>query len=318
MKHQPAKAKRKETVERRRAITREGIKRPRDTGATKEDIERKLATSATPKHTKGSAVVKLKVNSIRVAQEVFQWRTPQYNMIPSDDHIFEMAKAIQNTGALEPILVFPVADKYYVIDGHHRLAAYITAGWQGSIPARVFTGSLDEAMREALKLNIKNKLPMTTRDKTEAAWRLVKEGRPGEWPDSISETMKLTGVGKGTVNRMRSAWETLHNAQHSDPKTGEPPRDISWAQAQAKIKGNGEPQFNYDSWLEERAQNLAEDIVRAKLHLAKDIEVTALALEMLDPQLPEALMAHWAPPRPFDPDAVDEDELDEDGERLPF
>ena len=30
--------KRKETVERRRAITREGIKRPSDTGATKEGI----------------------------------------------------------------------------------------------------------------------------------------------------------------------------------------------------------------------------------------------------------------------------------------
>ena len=74
--------KRKETVERRRAITREGIKRPSDTGATKEDIERKLATSATPKHTQGNAVVKLKGNSIRVAQNVFQWRTPQYNSIP--------------------------------------------------------------------------------------------------------------------------------------------------------------------------------------------------------------------------------------------
>jgi hypothetical protein len=151
---------------------------------------------------------------------------------------------------------------------------------------------------------------MTTKDKTEAAWRLVKEGSPGEWPDSISETMKLTGVGKGTVNRMRDMWTKLHSEQNSDP---EKLRDISWGQARAKFNEGGEEEFNYDSWLEERAQNLANDISRAKLHLAKDIKVTARALEILDPGLPEALRAHWEPPRPFDPDAVDEDELDEDG-----
>jgi hypothetical protein len=63
---------------------------------------------------------------------------------------------------------------------------------------------------------------------------------------------------------------------------------------------------------------LADDIRRAKLHLSKDIEVTALALEILDPQLPEALRAHWAPPH--DPNPVDEDEdaVDVDGQPLPF
>ena len=51
----------------------------------------------------------LKPENICVAAQVFQWRMPQYKMIPRDDHIFEMAKVTQNTGALEPILVFPVA-----------------------------------------------------------------------------------------------------------------------------------------------------------------------------------------------------------------
>ena len=41
-------------------------------------------------------------------------------------------------------------------------------------------------------------------------------------------------------------------------------------------------------------------------------------LEMLDPGLPAALMAHWAPRRPFDPTEIDEDELDEDGQPLAF
>ena len=73
------------------------------------------------------------------------------------------------------------------MDGHHRLAAYKTAGWKGDIPAIVFNGSLDEAVREALRRNRETKLPMTAKDRREAAWRLVKEGKQGEWSDSISE-----------------------------------------------------------------------------------------------------------------------------------
>jgi hypothetical protein len=310
-------AKRKETVERRRAITRAGIKRPRDTDETLEKIAAKLADGGGVRdHGAATGQLTIKRGDICVAEQVFQWRMPDYNMISRDDHIFDMAKATQNSGALEPILVFPVADKYYVMDGHHRLAAYLTAGWKDDIPTVVFTGSLDEAIREALRSNSKNKLPMTAKDRTEAAWRLVKQGKPGEWPDSISDIKAMCNVGKGTVDRMRDVWTELLNGQYGDDKHD--PRSLTWKQAWAKHNGAKKEDFDYDSWLEERAQNLANDIARAKLHLAKDIEVTALALEILDPNLPAALMAHWAPPRPFDPHAVDEDELDEDGGPLPW
>lgn len=302
----------KETVERRRAITRAGIKRPTDKGETVGDIAAKLAANAGAmrKHAAAGTVVKLALKDIRVATQVFQWRNP--GMVPSDDLIFDMAKATQNTGALDPILVLPVADKYYVIDGHHRVAAYITAGWKGHIPAIVFGGSLDEAVREALRSNSKNKLPMTTKERTEAAWRLVKLGKPGEWPDSISEIKAMCNVGKGTVDRMRDVWRKLHSGQY------EGIADLSWRQAQAKLDGKEQQAFDEASWLEGRAQNLANDITRAKLHLSKNPEITALALEMLDPGLPAELMAYWEPRRPFDPDAIDEDEFDEDGKPLPF
>ena len=147
--------KRKET-DRRRAITRAGIERPTDTGENVDAIAAKLAANAgvVRKHAAAAGtIVKLKRKDICVAEQVFQWRTPQYNMLPSNDHIFEMAKATRNTGALEPILVYPVEGRYYVMDGHHRLAAYITAEWEGDILAMVFDGSLDEAVREALRRN---------------------------------------------------------------------------------------------------------------------------------------------------------------------
>ena len=305
--------KRKETVERRRAVTRAGIKRPTDTLETTDGIAAKLAANAgaVRKHAKAGAVVKLKRKDICVAGQVFQWKNP--GMVPSDDHIFDLAKATQNTGALDPILVLPVVDKYYVIDGHHRLAAYITAGWKGDIPAIVFDGSLDEAVREALRSNSKNKLPMTTTERMEAAWELVKKGKPGAWPDSISAMEQMCSVGKGTVDRMRKAWTDLLNGQYE--RIG----DLSWKQAKDTLAGKGQQAFDEDSWLEKRVQNLANDIERAKLHLSKNPEITALALERLDPGLPAALMAYWEPRRPFDPTEIDEDdELDEDGKPLPF
>jgi hypothetical protein len=110
---------------------------------------------------------------------------------------------------------------------------------------------------------------------------------------------------------MRQTWTTLHSGQNREP---EKLRDISWMEAQRRIKGDESTEFDYDSWLEERAHNLAKDIDRAKLHLSKSIEVTALALEILDPQLPQALMAHWSPPRPFDPHAPADEGDDEDSE----
>lgn len=307
--------KRKET-DRRRSITRAGIKRPKDTRETMGDIAAKLAgnAGAARKHAAAGAVVKLKRNDICVAEAVFQWRTPQYNMLPSNDHILEMAKATRNTGALEPILVLPVAEQYYVMDGHHRLAAYITAEWKGDIPAIVFDGSLDEAVREALRSNSKNKLPMTTKDRTEAAWRLVKLGKPGTWPDSISEIKEMCSVGKGTVDRMREVWTDLCNGQY------EKIEDLSWKQARDTLAGKDRQAFDEDSYIEGRAESLASAIARAELHLSRDIEVTARALEMLDPGLPEALMAYWAPPRPFDPTKIlpEEEELGEDGQPHPF
>jgi hypothetical protein len=308
------KTKRKET-DRRRAITRAGIRRPTDTGETEEQIAAKLAANAggARKHAATGAVAKLALKDIRVAKAVFQWRSP--GIVPSDDLIFDLAKATQNTGALDPILVLPVAEHYYVIDGHHRLAAYITARWKGAIPAVIFNGSLDEAVREALRTNNKNKLPMTTAERTEATWRLVKKGRPGAWPDSIRETMALAGIGKGSVNRMRDAWTQLNSGQHGNI---EELRDLSWRQAQAKLAGKEKQAFDEDSWLEKRAQNLANDIDRANLHLSKNPEITALALEMLDPGLPASLMALWEPRRPFDPTEIDEDELDEEGQPLAF
>ena len=66
-------------------------------------------------------------------------------------------------------------------------------------------------------------------------------------PDSISETVKLTGIGKTTVNRMRAAWTELHNGQYGDVKEL---REMSGGRQQ--VQGNGTQAFDEDSWLQSR------------------------------------------------------------------
>src|SRR5262249_52778644 len=150
-------------------ITRGSVKRPTDTGETIETLEAQLATAgARALPAKPGAIVQLGRRYIKVAEKAFQWRMPKRNQIPSDDHILALARAIQRGDEMPPILVFPLGRDYYVMDGHHRLAAYDNAGWSKAIPARVFTGSLRQAERVALRSNNKDKLSLTREDRTEA------------------------------------------------------------------------------------------------------------------------------------------------------
>ena len=117
------------------------IVQPTDTGHTLADIAAILAqTKAPPEQSKGRC--NLNRESIFIASKAFQWRLPNENEGARDDHIQTLANAIRDTGKpLDPILVFTVGDAFYVVDGHHRLAAYDTAQWRKVIPAHGIRGN---------------------------------------------------------------------------------------------------------------------------------------------------------------------------------
>ena len=298
----------KKTTRKRRPITRAGIKRPDDTGETVADLRKRLETAGTPRlPTPPDAVIGVKRGDIRVAEGVFQWRLPARNMLPRDDHILELARALRDGAKLPPILVFPVGREYYVMDGHHRLAAYDTDGGIKVIPAKVFSGTLTEARRVALRHNSRNKLPMTKRDRLSAAWRLVKEEAP---KDSITTIAGDSGASKATVSNMRAVLVKLKDM-------GVSPDDIaglSWESARRKADGITEER-DYEDWFEAEANKLVDDIVRYKLggRLTKNPDITALALAKLNEDLPAALSEYWRQmqgdeERGFDPHAPGRDE----------
>jgi hypothetical protein len=276
----------KKPVKQRRPklLTRRDLIKPVDTNETHVDVQRALTGA------KGTADIKGKLNltrdSIVVAERVFQWRLPDTDVAEREAHILDMANWIADGGKpLDAILVLSVGDKFYIMDGHHRLAAYDTAKWSKAIPARVFEGTLPEARREALRLNSKNKLPMTNGAKQEAAWRLVKQQDL-----SKSQIHEWTAVSTTNIANMRAKLGELKDRG----RTAEELETLTWVQA----RGTWEPEdreFDVDDWKERKAKKIVDALQNANIGfmLREQPEITAMALERLDENLVAALMGEW-------------------------
>jgi hypothetical protein len=263
-----------------------------------QEIEKALRKAKPKKYPKH---LKLKLDDLLVAEPgVFQHRLfTRQNIFESQENTLTLAKALKERGVpLEPLLVFPVEDRFYVMDGHHRLAAYQTVSWKKQIPVEVFEGSFEEAHREALKRNSRNKLSMTKREKSEAAWRLVKEGI-----HSKSEIADASTVGSRTVGNMRVVWKELQSWAQSEKEKAKANNDedemleleeISWLQA-LQWKAGRKPQLELDDWKEREAQKIIDALEKHNITamLIKDPEITAIALENLLPNLTGRLAELW-------------------------
>jgi hypothetical protein len=123
----------------------------------------------------------LALSDIHVANEVFQWRLPDEDVLTDRRFVEELVDALEvqepPLQPFEPLLVVPIGQRFFLVDGHHRLDAYATFGWERPVPVEVFRGNLADAVLEAWKRNAHNKLAMTKASRFEAAWKLVKAGK---------------------------------------------------------------------------------------------------------------------------------------------
>jgi ParB-like chromosome segregation protein Spo0J len=227
----------------------------------------------------------LPLGNIRVADKVFQWRLSSENLVAKEDHIFDLASALLDRGKpLDPILVFPVGERYYIVDGHHRINAYHSAKWKNPVPVEVFNGSFQDARIEAFRRNSKNKLSMTKQDKMEGTWRLVKEGNL-----SISQTSDTTGASPSQISIMRNVWTRLC----ADKEYKDGAAELSWARARMAVAGI-EIEVD-DEWKQKEAQKLVDALLKAKIGqgLMKHPDITAMALAMINERLPRTLVWEW-------------------------
>jgi hypothetical protein len=251
---------------------------------TKAEIEELIAKS---NGAPTSAVTHLNRQDIHAAEEgVFQWRRYERDQVRSARHITALVSALKATGEpFEPILVFPAGDRFFAVDGHHRLAAYDHAGWNAPIPVKLFEGSFDAARLAALQANNRDKLPMTRAEKFDAAWRMVKEGG-----FSKSQMVTLTAASLGTVNNMRAKWSEIRAA--GDDRL----LKMDWAQAQRWKPGDGQDHDD-DDWREMKVQALHDRLVKEGFatEFGKYPDFMMEALSRIDPDLP-AKLAYEAGP----------------------
>ncbi len=143
-------------------------------------------------------------------------------------HKADLAGHIRKTGkTLDPVLLWRDSEDakapLVLIDGEHRLAAYKVVGWKKGIPAVILHCDRRTALLAALGANAKHVLPLSQTERTDAAWRLVRE--PVQPPYTRKEIVGMASVSARTVNYMRSRWTEMVKA--GQEPTGEWWRDRS-------------------------------------------------------------------------------------------
>jgi hypothetical protein len=268
-------------------LLRKDIRASDDTGHTAADIEKMLGGTEGAQES-AKPVRNLPRVRIVVAEKVFQWRNTREDVGARDDHILELANIIAATGEpLDPVLVFKAGDQFYIVDGHHRLAAYDTARWTKVIPVSVWTGSLEHASFENMRRNSKNTRNMSRKEKNEAAWKLGKRTPPFT-REVIHE---MTTVSPSTQDGMRRMLKKLRDAETEGID------EMTYAQALGKQWADeGSPKFDADTWLSEKADKLAKKMEDHGIGflLRENHEVAAMALLRVDARLAKSLVSEWA------------------------
>ncbi|MFC5476688.1 ParB N-terminal domain-containing protein [Massilia suwonensis] len=197
----------------------------------------------------------LPLESIEIIPQVFQHREDA--QWASDDHVQTLVKVIKNSTKaakkkpLEPLTVFWIGDGWALIDGHHRYKAYKAIGYADPVPVTVFSGTLDEAIGQALKGNSKDKLAMSKSEKTNAAWRLVISTGL-----SLNQLVDASTISKPTIIQMRNVMRTL---KETDP--GLDLDELTWHQALRKYQGKEEEDFEPDfEWRDKRIAKVAQKL----------------------------------------------------------
>lgn len=224
----------------------------------------------------------LTVKTIKVREEVFQHRRPDKHT--SDRHTRDLADAAKSHD-LDPLTVWWDGKKWTVIDGHHRIKAYIRAGkGQHAVPVEVFVGTPEEALGRAAGANSKNKLLMSSSEKSTAAWRLVVlgEGR------SKSQQAHDSGVSERLVAMMRRTKAALLAGR----KSLEAQAVMSWNDARRHAAGDTK------DWSPEEEEKRVEKMtlaLRKAFGATADLQpdIFMQALERFSPRLAKALEENY-------------------------
>ena len=230
------------------------------------ELLEELEAKAQETHSSTERPDSLPLGSIIVLPKLFQPR----GTTSGEKHIHDLAKVIQKGALLDAILVAHIGDEIYLIDGHHRIEAYIMAEFTEGVPVVYFEGTPKEAVLEAGRANYKPKMPMSNDERNDYAWQLVLLGKY-----SKKETSEASGVSLRQVSNMRATKVALKDLATECR---------SWVSARMKLKNIEEREWTdveREEWMEQKAENLADRMVTTfGKELANKPEIAARVLEM--------------------------------------
>ncbi|WP_077033847.1 hypothetical protein [Pelomonas sp. KK5] len=155
----------------------------------------------------------LALKSLTLIPSVFQCR-PEANAKTGVTeggrlHLAGLTRVLKDSpdDELDPVTVLSIGSKNILVDGHHRVAAY-RAAQRSTIPVIYFNDP--EGPRAAVlgvgQVNRKTKLSMSTAERTQWAWELVKAGG-----FTKAEVSAGAGVSDRTVGTMRMVLRGLND-----------------------------------------------------------------------------------------------------------
>lgn len=237
---------------------------------------------------KAPKVTQVRLAAITTETETFQFRDEDLQ----EAHAAELRSYLRPGEPLDALTLWcnPETSALIVIDGHHRLEAYRHFGWRGKVPARVYSCSLAEARKLALKENAKTRLPMTTQERKNAVWRLSCD-YDGDVPVySKSEIVALRLASDGLVAKMRRTRQQLIEAGEALPET--------WLEAMEMLKGVEQTNDNWDpdEWVQAKADALDSQIGKViGFEGERCLDAVRLVLEKRLGHRVEALADYWTP-----------------------
>jgi hypothetical protein len=122
----------------------------------------------------------------------------------NDPTVAQFAARLKAGDVFPPVLVFQFADRYWLADGYHRVAAVRLGGGQ-TIVAEVRAGTRDDAAWAACAANRRHGLPRTTADKRHVVLRALAHARGQKLSDR--QIARHCGVHHHTVGRLRAQLE---------------------------------------------------------------------------------------------------------------
>jgi hypothetical protein len=222
---------------------------------------------------------RLPIECLKVAPHVFQHRLLDMRPYETSAHTESLARIILDTRKpLDAMLVLLIGTDWYVVNGHHRHHAYLSASWSGSVPVVCHRGTVREAQLDALALNRKANLNMTKQELTESAWGFCKDGGRTQ-----AQIAAASGISARTV------W-SMCKALRDRPEC----HKLSWARAGNPHFTPSDDEVDFDALKHAKAEKLMNQMFsKVSPDVANRPDILALALELRSEKIPGALIYEW-------------------------